>query len=123
MIARRLSAPTRLDADELDTSVLDERCEHAGRVAAAADAGDDRVRQLAELCQALLSRLAADDRLEIADHHRKWMWADDAADDVVSVLDGRHPVAHRLVDGVAQRSAATGHADDCAAQCLHLEDV
>ena len=37
------------------------------------------VGQSAELLEALLARLAADDRLEIADDHRERMRADDAS--------------------------------------------
>ena len=98
---------------------LDERREHAGRVRAAADAGHDRVGQAADLLEALALRLLADDRLEVADDHRERVRADDAADDVMRVLDGRHPVAHRLVDRVAQRAAAARHRDDLAAQRPH----
>ena len=106
-VLARLGAPAaRLDADQLHAGVADEGIEHAGRVAAAADAGDDDVGQPAGLLQALLARLPADDRLEVADHERKGMRPDDAADDVMGVLDRGHPVAHGLVDGVAQGAAA-----------------
>ena len=87
MLAVRSTAAAGLDADQLHAGVVDERVEHAGRVAAAADAGDDHVGQLADLVEALLLRLAADDALEVADHHRERVRPDDAADDVVRVLD------------------------------------
>ena len=53
---------------------------------------DDHVGQAAHLLLALLLRLAADHRLEVAHHHRKRVRPDDTADDVVRVLDRRHPV-------------------------------
>jgi hypothetical protein len=53
----------------------------------------------------------------------KRMRPDDAADDVMRVLDGRHPVAHRFVDGVAQRAAAASHGNNLGSHCAHLEDV
>ena len=87
VLAFVVAAAAGFDADQFDAGVADERIEHAGRVAAAADAGDDDVGQPADLLVALLFRFAADDRLEIADHHRKRVRADDAADDVVGVLD------------------------------------
>ena len=123
VVAGLVAAAAGLDADQLDAVIADERIEHAGRVAAAADAGDDDIGQPADLLEALLSRLAADDRLEIADHDRKRMRPDDAADDVVGVFDAGHPVAHGLVDGVAQGPAAAGDADDLGAHGPHLEDV
>ena len=106
VVAGLRAAAAGLDADELDLVVLDERIEHAGRVAAAADAGDDRIGQAAELLARLLDRFAADDRLEIADDHRERMRADDGAEDVVRRFDARHPVAHGLVDRVAERPRA-----------------
>ena len=50
-----------LDADQADRLVVDERVEHPDRVAAAADAGDDRIRQTAgELGSARASRPMTD---------------------------------------------------------------
>ena len=96
---------------------------HAGGIAAAADAGDHDVRQPARLFETLRPRLRTDDRLKIADHHRKRVRPDDAADDVVRVGDRRHPIAHRLVDSVTERSAAALHRDDRGAEGAHFEDV
>ena len=103
--------------------MLDERIEHAGRVAAAADAGDDHIRQPAELLARLLDRFAADDRLKIADDPRERMRADDRAEDVVRRFDARHPVAHGFVDGVAERARAAGDRPHFGAQQLHAEHV
>ncbi len=51
------------------------------------------------------------------------MRADDRAEDVVRGLDARHPVAHRFVDGVAQRARAAGDRPHLGAQQLHAEHV
>ena len=123
VVAGFRAAAAGFDADERDLFVLDERIEHAGRVAAAADAGDDRIRQAAELLARLLDGFAADDRLEIADDPRERMRADDGAEDVVRRLDARHPVAHRFVDGVAERARAAGDGAHFGAEQLHAEDV
>ena len=77
----------RLDADQLHIPVRDEGIEHACRVAPAADTGHDNLGQSAQFLARLRDRLAADDRLKIADHSRKRVRADDRADDVVCCLD------------------------------------
>ena len=56
--------------------------------------------------QHLRARLLADDRLEVAHDRGERVRPDGRADDVVRRLDVRHPVAHRLVDGVLERLAA-----------------
>src|SRR5438105_13915318 len=102
MPARNDSFSARLDADQFHRFVADKRIEHSRRVAAATDAGDDGVGQAADLLQALLARLVTDDRLKVPDDERERVRPDYAADDVVSMLDRRHPVAQGLVDGIAQ---------------------
>ena len=51
------------------------------------------------------------------------MRADDRADDVVRVRTDGHPVAHRLVDGVAERPRTARHGAHLGAQRPHDEDV
>ena len=53
VVARLVGAAAGLDAHQLDARVVDERIEHAGRVAAAAHAGHDHVGQPAQLLEAL----------------------------------------------------------------------
>ena len=57
-------------------------------------------------CVHLLARLAADDRLEVAHHHRIGMRPGDGADAVERRPDVGHPVAQRLVHGVLERLGA-----------------
>ena len=51
------------------------------------------------------------------------MRADHAADDVMRVDYGRHPVAHGFVDGIAQGAAAALDRDDFGSQRPHFENV
>ena len=63
---------------EFHRGIVDERGEDAGRIAAAADAGDDIIRQPAVLVARHCSRVfPADDRLEIAHDHRERVRPDD----------------------------------------------
>src|SRR5882672_12733305 len=66
VIAELEAAAARFDAENLDARVRNERMKHADRIRAAADTGDDGVRQFPDLCQRLRARLAADDRLQLA---------------------------------------------------------
>src|SRR5262249_33634723 len=97
MIARFRPSAAGFNAQQLYRRITDERIKHASRIAAAADASDDKIRQTADLLQRLLAGLPADHGLKIAHDPRKWMRADHRADDVVRHLDTRHPVAQRLV--------------------------
>jgi hypothetical protein len=45
------------------------------------------------------------------------------AEQVIAVVYVRHPVAHRLVDGILQRARAGVHAPDRRPEQLHPEDV
>ena len=67
--------------------------------------------------------LAADDGLEIADHHRIGMGAERRAQQVVGRAHVGDPVPHRLVDGVLERAAAGLDRDDARAQQPHAEHV
>ena len=65
--------PAGFDADELGILVIAKGVEEPDGVAAAADAGDAGIGQLAGLRLDLLARFGADHALEIAHHHRIWM--------------------------------------------------
>ena len=115
--------PRRLDADQAHSGVVDEPGEHADRVRAAADAGDDRLRQRALRLEQLLARLAADHGLELAHDLGVGRRADARADHVVGRLDVRDPVADRLARRLLQRARAELDGDDRRAHQVHPLDV
>jgi hypothetical protein len=123
VLARSDAMSTRFDPNQPDGRIVDERIEHAHGVTAAADAGDDRVREPSDCFETLGARLAPDDRLELANHERVWMRPEYRSQQVVTVAHGRDPVTHRFVDGVLERSGAgVNPANGCAEQ-LHAEHV
>ncbi len=73
---------------------------HADRVAAAAHAGEDRIRQAPLALQNLPPRFFSDDAVKIADHHGVRMRAQRRAEQVVCGMNVGHPIAHGLADGV-----------------------
>ena len=97
--------------------------EQADGVRAAADAGDERIRQPALGLLHLLARLVADHALEVAHHRRIGMRPRRRADAVERVGDIGHPVAQRLVHGVLQRARARLHRHDRRAKHLHAEHI
>ena len=113
----------RIDADDLHARLVEEFVEQADGVGAAADAGDQRIRQAAFVVEHLRAGLAADHRLEVADHGRVGVRAGGGADQVEGVVDVGHPVAQRLVHGVLEGAGAGGDRDDLGAEQLHAEDV
>src|SRR5262245_6218595 len=99
--------PGGLHTNQTDTRIVDERIEDPEGVAATTDTGHDGVRQAPDEREQLLTRLAPDDGLELAHHERIGMRSENRAKEVVGVLDIGDPVAHRLVDGVLERPAAS----------------
>ena len=97
--------------------------EDADGVAAAADAGGDRIGQAAELFEHLRARLAADDGVEVAHHARIRVGAGHGADDVEGVGHIGHPVAHGLVERVLERGRAAGDRHHGGAEQAHAVDV
>jgi hypothetical protein len=112
-----------LGADDAHARVVEEGVEQADRVGAAAHAGSDHVGQPAVFLQHLRACLAADDGVEVAHHQRIGMRPGHRADDVESVGNMAHPVAHRLVERVLERLRARGHRHHFGAQQLHAVDV
>ena len=113
----------RLEAVQLDRRVVEEGVEDADRVRSAAHAGDHGIRKSSGELEHLGARLLADDLLEVAHHGRERMRAGRRAEDVVGGLDGRHPVAQRLVDRVLERARAGRDRHDLGAEQAHPGDV
>ncbi len=106
-----------------DRRLADEPVEQADRVRAAADAGQDEVRQPALDRPELRGGLVAEDPLEVAHDRRVGVRAHRRAEDVVGRLDVRDPVAHRLVDRVLEGRRAARDRPDLGAEGAHPEDV
>jgi hypothetical protein len=92
-------------------------------VGAAADAGDQRIRQAAFGRHHLLAGLSADHRLEIAHHGRIGMRPRHRADAVEGVGHVGDPVAQGLVHGVLEGLGAGLHRHHLGAQHVHAEHV
>ena len=123
-MASRFDAVARgFGADQLDLAVVEKRMEDADRVRAAADAGRDRIGQAPVLIEHLRARLAADDRIEVAHHHRIRMRPGDRADDVERIGHVGHPVAHRFVERVLQGLRARSHRHHLGTEQFHPVDV
>ena len=71
----------------------------------------------------LFAGLDADDAVEVTDHHGKGVGAEGGAEDVVGVIDGGDPVAHRFVDGFFKRGLARSDGDNFCAHESHAGDV
>ena len=113
----------RLGTDDAHAGIIEEGMEQADGIAAAADAGGDRIRQAAVVGQHLRARLAPDHGVEVAHHARIRIGAGDGADDVEGVVHVGDPVAHRFVQRVLQRGRAAGHRHHRRAEQLHAVDV
>ena len=96
----------RLDAENLDTGIIEERMKQSQRIGAAADTGDQRVRGAAFGFLHLRPGLDADHRLEVTHHHRIGMRAGHGADAVKRVVHIGDPIAQRVVHRVFQRARA-----------------
>ena len=121
--ARREAVSGRFDPVQLDVRVVEKGVEQPDRVGASADARDDRVGQPPGPLEDLLARLAPDHRVEVAHHLRIRMGPGDGADDVVGIVDVRHPVAHGLVERILQGLRARGDGADLRAEKAHPVDV
>ena len=113
----------RLDADQAHVVVGDEVVEHADRVRAAADAGDDGVRQPAfggEICSRASRPITRCSSRTISGIRRR---ADARADQVVGRLDVRDPVADRLARRLLQRARAELDRAHLGAEQAHPLDV
>ena len=98
----------RLDPDDVDGRIVEEREEQAHRVGAATNRRHQRVGQPARtlLLRQLPADLLADDRLKIADHGGIGMWPRDGADAIKRVAHIGDPVAQGVVHRILQRATA-----------------
>ncbi len=97
--------------------------EQADGVGAAADTGEQRIRQPAFKLHHLLAGFLADHALEIAHHGRIGMRPGGGADAVKSVVDIGDPVAQSLVHGVLERARPGLDRNDLGAEQVHAEDI
>ena len=97
--------------------------EEADRVRSAAHAGDEQIREAALLLQDLFAGLHADHPVEIADHHREGMRPERRTEDVVRVIHGGHPIAHRFVHGFLEGGLSRRHGADFRSHQAHAGDV
>src|SRR2546430_9196216 len=104
------------DADHPNISVLQEWMEQSDRVAAAADAGDEQIRQALFAFENLAACFNADDALKIADHHRVRVRTKNRAQYIMSGADVGDPIAHRFVDRFLERGLAGGDRNNFRAQ-------
>ena len=123
MLVRAGPASTRFHPYQAHVRIVHERREDPDRIAAAAHAGYDVVRQAPHPVEKLLAGLATDDGLEVAHHRRVGMRSDDRAEDVMRGPDIGDPVADRLVDRVLQRTAPGRYRSDLGPEQVHPLDV
>src|ERR1700693_4988192 len=115
--------PPRLDANQSDAFIADERMKHPDGIAASTYAREDRVREPMLALQDLPAGLFADYSMEIANHHGIWMRTQRRAKQIVRGLNIRYPIAHRFAYRILQCSAASCDAHNFRAQQTHAEDV
>lgn len=102
----------RLDTNEPDALVPDEIVERSNSITSTSDTRHHGVGQLALLFRQLRLDLSSNDSLEIADNGRERVRANCRSDQVMRVVEPRHPLAHRLIDGVLERLRARRHGND-----------
>src|ERR1700722_7661969 len=73
----------RLETDQPDTGVVEERVKYADRIGSPADACGDGVGQSSRLILDLHARLESDDPLEVANHRREGMRSGGGAETVL----------------------------------------
>ena len=117
------------DTNEAGCGMFDIGVKNAHGITAATYAGNHGIRlvilttchfqHLRHLHQAFL----ADHALEVAHHHGVGVRARHGTDDVKSIVDIGHPVAHGFIQRVFQGFAATGHWHHRGTQQFHAVDV
>src|SRR6266404_1976330 len=114
---------TSFNSDHSNMSIVQKRMEQANGVAAAADTGDEQIRQTTFAFENLMARLNANDSLKIADHHGVRMGAENRAQYIMSGAHVRDPVAHRFVDRFLERGLPSCDRNNFRAEKFHARDV
>ena len=102
MVAGINSITRRLNAVHSNFQVADKRIKQADRIRAASHTGDQRIWQSSRLFKTLLTRLAADDRLEVTHHGGIGMWPCNRPNYIKGIINIGHPITHRLIQSVFQ---------------------
>src|SRR5450631_2344324 len=100
VLTEQRASSAGLDAYQLHAVIADERVEQTDRVAASSDAGKSGIRQAAFALQNLGARLDANHAMKVANHYRIRMRSQSGTQQVIGIVNVRHPVAHRLANGV-----------------------
>src|SRR6266403_2257446 len=119
VFAQFVAAATSFDAYHLHGLVFQEFVEEAHGVRAAANAGEKMRGQTLFRGKDLCAGLAPNAGMKIAHHRRIRMRTQNRAEEVVRGADVGDPVAHRLIDGVFQSTAAGLDADHFRAEHAH----
>ena len=123
MLAQTRAASSRFHAHQANAGVWKERMKNTDGIAAAADAGEHRVRQALLGLLDLRARFFTDDLVEFANHQRIGMRPQRRAQQIVRGRNVRHPIAHGLADGIFEGAASVGHAHHFRSQQPHAKDV
>ena len=113
----------RLDTDQAYALDTDVGMEDAHGVGAATDAGNHVVRLAPGRLRHLHQAFLADDGLEVPHHHRIGMRPRNRTNDVESIGDVGHPVAHGLVQRILERLGARFDGNHGRTEELHAIDV
>ena len=108
-----------LDAEQVHGFVGDEVGERADGVGPTADGRHHPVGKAAVFLEHLGAGLGGDHSLEFPDQVGEGVRPADRTNQIVGVLDARHPVPHRLVHRVLQGAGTGGDGVDLGAQQLH----
>mmetsp|Transcript_4117 Transcript_4117/g.15030 ORF Transcript_4117/g.15030 Transcript_4117/m.15030 type:complete len:361 (+) Transcript_4117:43-1125(+) len=123
LLARADAFASRFDANNADGFFVNKVVEQTHGVGTATDARDKDVRQAAPLFHSLRSSFLTNDGVEVAHHHRVRVRTRDRAQNVVRVLDVRHPITNSLARRVLQRRRTRTHRSHGGAEQTHTEHV
>src|SRR5690349_4223963 len=103
MRIRMQASAAGFNADKADSSIVQERVKNADRIAAAANARYDSIRQPTFFGHDLFAHLITDNPLKISDHHRIRMRASSRSEEEERIFNVSDPITKRFVSGVLQR--------------------